>query len=200
MILRNSFIHNNIDVIAYSRLPSGQSVANCLALCRSNQECYSFNYNKLTKWCYIGTTEETNLRQTRNGKWAAGYRRCVEQINNNPWTNEEFNGGSPSSGPQPVTTLNVVDSVTNNALDVTFVAPTVFGVGDDGVAAIFGSYKVSCTSTTTGAVTTNTFTTGSPITFGGLATQSYICSVVVVNDDGLESTAVVFTPVAVSNT
>ncbi|KAH7621912.1 hypothetical protein NADE_004506 [Nannochloris sp. 'desiccata'] len=198
MILRNSFIHNNIDVIAYSRLPSGQSVANCLALCRRNQECYSFNYNKLTKWCYIGTTEETNLRQTRNGKWAAGYRRCVEQINNDPWTNDEFSGGDPGN-PEPVTALNVVDSSTANSLDVNFTPPTDFGVGADGVAAILASYKVSCTSTTTGTTITNVFTTGPVLLFGGLVpTQSYICSVVVVNDDGLESTAVTSLAIAVA--
>lgn len=91
MVVRNNWIHDNIEVIAYSRLSTGKSVADCLHMCRVNQECYSFNYNKLTKWCYIGTTED--VHQTRNSKYVAGVRRCVEHINNNAWTNEEFAGG-----------------------------------------------------------------------------------------------------------
>ncbi len=74
-------------------------MADCLARCRKNQECYSFNYNKLTKWCYLGTTEELNLRQTRNSKWASGYRRCIEQFTSMPWNNEEDFGGIPLSPP-----------------------------------------------------------------------------------------------------
>jgi hypothetical protein len=63
---------NNLDVITSSRLLAGQSVQECMAKCRKNQECYSFNYNKLTKWCYIGSTEELDMRQAKNSKWAAG--------------------------------------------------------------------------------------------------------------------------------
>lgn len=93
MVVRNNWMHNNIEVIAYSRLSAQQSVADCVNKCRVNQECYSFNYNKVTKWCYIGTTEEDFLRQTRNSKYTAGVRRCVEHVDNAAWTNEEFAGG-----------------------------------------------------------------------------------------------------------
>ena len=93
MVVQNNWIHDNIEIIAYSRLSKEKSVRDCLKMCRKNQECYSFNYNKLTKWCYIGTTEETCLHQTRNSKYAAGVRRCVEHVDNTAWTNEEFAGG-----------------------------------------------------------------------------------------------------------
>jgi hypothetical protein len=90
---------NNLDVISYSRLPGGQNTQDCMARCRKNQECYSFNYNKLAKWCYLGTSEERDLRQTKNNKWAAGYRRCIEQINSSEWTNAEHFGGDDFSPP-----------------------------------------------------------------------------------------------------
>jgi hypothetical protein len=46
-----------------------------------------------------------NLLQTRNSKWAAGYRRCVEQITSNPWNNGEEFGGIPFSPPPPPAAL-----------------------------------------------------------------------------------------------
>jgi hypothetical protein len=193
--------HNNIDVISYSRLTAGQSVADCLNKCRANQECYSFNYNKVTKWCYLGTTEEVMLRQTRNSKWAAGYRRCVEQISNDPWTNDEFSGGSSGTGPNPVKSITVVDSGTANNLDITIVAPDTLGTTADGSASTLKGYRITCSSVSGSssypAVTrTLTVLTGS---IPGLAVgQKYTCSAVVVNAEGVESSAVVSSAVEVA--
>ena len=94
MVVRNNWMHDNIEVIAFSRLTKKHSARDCLNTCRINEECYSFNYNKVSKWCYIGTTEEANLHQSRNSKYVAGVRRCIEHVDNSPWTNEEFAGGS----------------------------------------------------------------------------------------------------------
>ena len=182
---------NNIEVLSYSRLTSGQSVEDCMAKCRVNQECYSFNYNKLTKWCYLGTTEETDVRTVRNPKFAVGFRRCVDHINNNAWNNDEFSGGNPTAAPGPVTGLTVADSTAStNTLDVVFVAPTTFGTNDDGSASTLASYRVTCTSANGLVVATVGFS-GVSGTVGGLANGAYTCSVVVVNSAALESTAVV---------
>ncbi|KAL4538765.1 hypothetical protein Ndes2526B_g02955 [Nannochloris sp. 'desiccata'] len=139
MILKNSWIHSNIDVISYSRLASGLSVTDCMRKCRSNQECYSFNYNKLTKWCYLGTTEEANLRRARSSKWAAGYRRCVEHIDNNAWTNDEFSGGIPTTVPD-APAIGTFTAISATEATGTWTAPAF-----DGDAAIT-SYDIQCTN------------------------------------------------------
>ena len=57
-------------------------------LCRSNKQCYSFNYDKTKKWCYLGNNDLSELKRKRYAKYTAGYRLCVEQSNNNSWVSD----------------------------------------------------------------------------------------------------------------
>ena len=186
--------HNNIAVISYSRLTAGQSVADCLNKCRANQECYSFNYNKVTKWCYLGTTEEVMLRQTRNSKYASGVRRCVEHVGNAPWTNDEFTGGSEGTAPTaPAIALAV--STALNSVQVTLTAPSTFGTTAEGAASTVGLYRVTCYPTSGNSayptVVKTNLVPAAAADFGGLASGvAYSCAVVVTNAQGLESVSV----------
>lgn len=198
--------NNNIEVMSYSRLAADQSIEDCLALCRSNQECYSFNYNKLTKWCYLGTTEETDLLQTKSNKWTAGYRRCVEHISNDPWNNDEFAGGALGTAPTAVTSILVAAStITPNTINFSFTAQTTPGTKADGTASSIASYKVRCSPTTgsstypavtksypttAGILTCGSATATTGCSFGGLAaTVSYTCAVTPINTEGMEGPA-----------
>ena len=206
--------HNNLDVISYSRLTAGQSVADCLSKCRVNQECYSFNYNKLTKWCYLGTTEEINLRQTRNTKWAAGVRRCVEHVGNAPWTNDEFSGGAAGTEPTAPTLPVIADSTaTANTINWSYTAPSTAGTTADGTASAIASYRLTCSAvsgnsafptivksypTTAGALTCAAATATTGCTIGGLALTTYSCTLVAINNEGLESPPLTFPSVLVA--
>ena len=83
----------NLDVTAYSRLGNNATTLDCLNKCRADQDCYSFNYDKTKKWCYISLSEKTDLVSARDGKFAAGYRKCIANTGNDGWNNPGFNGG-----------------------------------------------------------------------------------------------------------
>ena len=83
----------NLDVTGYSRLGNNATTLDCLNKCRSDQECFSFNYDKTKKWCYISLSEKSDLVVARDGKFAAGYRKCVAHTGNGAWDNPGFNGG-----------------------------------------------------------------------------------------------------------
>jgi hypothetical protein len=205
--------HRNIDVVAYSRLPSGQSVADCLNRCRANQECYSFNYNKLTKWCYISTSEELNLKQVKNSKWAAGVRRCVDHVGNAPWSNGEFTGGAAGTEPTAPTLPGIADATTANTINWSYTAPSTAGTTADGTASAIASYRFTCSAvsgnsafptivksypTTAGALTCVAATVGTGCTIGGLALTTYSCTLVAINNEGLESPPLTFPSVLVA--
>ena len=83
----------NLEVTSYSRLGNNATTLDCLNKCGADQDCYSFNYDKSKKWCYISITEKTSLKSVRDGKYAGGYRKCIEHIGNNGWDNPAFSGG-----------------------------------------------------------------------------------------------------------
>ncbi len=146
------------------------------------------------------------LRQTRNSKWASGVRRCVEHVGNAPWTNEEFAGGAEGTAPTPVTVVSIADASTQNTLNLGFTAPTTPGTTADGTASAIAFYKITCSATTgsypavtkviAGTTTCASATSGAGCAFGGLAVgASYTCSIVAINNEGVESPAVI-TPAA----
>ncbi|KAL4520356.1 hypothetical protein Ndes2526B_g01119 [Nannochloris sp. 'desiccata'] len=215
MVVRNTMIHDNLEVISYQRLGVGQTVADCLTMCRRDQDCYAFNYQKLSKWCYLGTTEESDLVTTKNNKWAAGYRRCVEHTSDDGWSNEGFFGGATGTAPTPVIALNFIDStIAVNTLQFSFTPPATAGTRDDGSPSVIEKYRVRCMATSgsypdisktltaaeaavclAAPATPATSTTGCPI--GGLANTTYLCSVVTINTESLESEPASFGPVTV---
>jgi hypothetical protein len=187
--------------------------------CRGNQECSSFNYNKLTKWCYLGTTEEIYLRQTRNSKWAAGVRRCVEHIGNAPWNNDEFSGGAEGTAPVAPTGLQLIDATQaggQNSINWSVTWGTTAGTTADGSPSAIAAFRLTCTATSAGSSTyptvvktytkasvdANGFCTGVASTtlvgcnLNGLSITTYSCSIVTINTEGLESPA--FTPASVT--
>jgi hypothetical protein len=182
-----------------------------LALCRADQECYSFNYNKVSKWCYLGTTEEADLAAGKNTKWASGFRRCIEHTSNDAWENAEFAGGAQGTPPTSVAALNFVDStLATNTLQFSFTPPSTAGTKADGSNSAIQKYKIRCMPTTGPSTlpdisktlsaadaaaclvapgTAATGTTGCAI--GGLAdATTYQCAVVAFNTESLESTPV----------
>lgn len=196
-------------MLSYSRLSTGQSAADCMKLCRANQECYSFNYNKLTKWCYLGITDESDLKQTSNGKWTVGYRKCVEHSDSNTWGGEQYSSGS-GGAPGPVTDLSVFDSSsTSNALTISFTTPATAGTNSDGAPSTINTYKITCTpidTATTRSVTKNYSPeqasctapdTSCTVQFGGLSLVDYTCSVRAINEALVQGPAVVSDPVKV---
>ena len=85
--------YTNLEITSFSRLSSSGTTLDCLNKCRVNQDCYSFNYDKAKKWCYISISEKSDLVIRSDAKYAAGYRKCVEHADNNGWDNPEFSGG-----------------------------------------------------------------------------------------------------------
>ena len=52
------------------------SVLKCNALCQAEIECWSWNYDKNRKMCYLMSSEESELSSQKAGAWASGFRQC----------------------------------------------------------------------------------------------------------------------------
>ena len=87
-----------------------------------------------------------------------------------------------------------VTSPSVNTLAVTVVAPSTAGTTADGAASAVSAYKVTCSNVSGSSAypaVVASFTGIGPNLVGGLASgQTYSCSVVVVNTQGMESTSV----------
>ena len=79
--------------MSYKRLGSNSTVLDCLNMCVEDEDCLSFNYEKDKKWCYLSISFSDTLQIKRDGRFATGYRKCTEHINDDGWDNPEFAGG-----------------------------------------------------------------------------------------------------------
>ncbi len=62
------------EMYKFFRQTAGGSTADCVRACLEDVTCRSFSYQKLTKWCYLGVTEDEFLDKSSDGKWICGYK------------------------------------------------------------------------------------------------------------------------------
>ena len=82
----NRYLGNSIFKL--KKLTVGQGVVDCMNLCSSYNNCWTFSYSKSKKLCFLsGTTPDGDeLVTVRDGKWSSGYRQCSAA--DNSWTND----------------------------------------------------------------------------------------------------------------
>ena len=69
------------------KLDPTASVLKCNALCQGEIECWSWNYDKNRKMCYLLSSEESEMSSQKAGAWASGFRICKAadtDFNNTP--------------------------------------------------------------------------------------------------------------------
>ena len=108
-----------------SKLKVRQGAMDCLKLCSANSDCWTFNYLKSKKLCYLmsSTSEEVDAR--KSGQFACGYRQCEDT--DGSWNNTpmDFNSGDSSGGGGSSASSGSINSVPSPPQSLTLTASMV---------------------------------------------------------------------------
>lgn len=144
MIITNGYKYDNLEIMTYKRLSSNETVLDCLEMCKQDQDCLSFNYEKVKKWCYLSISHWDTLASKRNSKFSTGYRKCTEHADDNSWDNTEFAGGIEGTEPSPPENVAVVGNPASDTVTVTWAQPAFPGTIDGINYATISGYTVAC--------------------------------------------------------
>ena len=81
------------DVYGVSTLKSGQGVIDCSNKCANDPDCWSFDYQKNIKLCFV-MSSGNEVSTERATAWSSGHRECSMSGEDN-WINAPIDFGSP---------------------------------------------------------------------------------------------------------
>jgi hypothetical protein len=163
-------------VYKFFRGATTSSARDCSDACRKDLNCYAFNHVKLTKWCYLGSTQKRNLKFVDNSKMASGFRQCSTHSTNAGWTSEIFTvAGVPtflaaSRKTDTSVYLSYVDGAVGNPVEKYSVKCVLFGA--------------SCTAVGIGTSLSYPRATAAIPVSGLSANTQYYCYVIATNSVG----------------
>lgn len=138
----------NGHVYRVVRLEAGEGTLACLNLCRADSTCWSFNFNKTRKRCYLLSSSDEDASKRSSVAFSSGYRYCEET--DVEWDNEptDFGDGSDDS---PYTSTNVVAAqVAPDALALSWTDATVAKTATATFNALCVAQGASCYATQKG--------------------------------------------------
>ena len=90
------------QVYLAKKLSSQDGVLSCSNLCRDSIDCWSWNFDKRRKMCYLMASTVSDMSSERAGSWASGYRQCESA--GEGWDNVPYAPGSGDLTPVPTPT------------------------------------------------------------------------------------------------
>lgn len=146
--LFNRYRYVNGHVFRVVRLEAGEGTLACMSLCRADPTCWSFNFAKTRKRCYLMSTADDEASTRSAPAFSSGYRFCEET--DLEWDNEptDFGYGSPDS---PYTPTDVTAAqVAPDALALTWTDAAVATTAAASFNAVCVAEAASCYATPRG--------------------------------------------------